>query len=156
MVGLKIIEKAKTKKDDLADTVVQIEAVFSYMGLYTTYESNNLSGMPKFMTNQQSATQLYNTKNSVGYTLDNMVKDVKLKPFNVGNVSIPINSINIPQNNAINNAINNNFKINMGLINNNSKSILDESKPDPFNIKYESKSDLFNQGFKINTNLFNK
>lgn len=55
--SLNVLQKAKSKKDDLADTVIQIEAVFVMI-----HESN----APIVPDN---CTQLFNTKNSVGFTL---------------------------------------------------------------------------------------
>jgi len=64
--SLSIIKSAKSKKDDLSDTVIQIEAIFSYFDLPITQ-------LPEIPV-QPSANnyQLYNPNNSVGNLLPNI------------------------------------------------------------------------------------
>ena len=53
LVGLEILEKTK-KKDDLADTVMQIEALFSFQGWPLTSEIISLKINPKDLINKNS------------------------------------------------------------------------------------------------------
>lgn len=66
-VSINIMNKAqKSKKDDLADTVVQIEAVFKLFGLLTTDGNKDCSSPTKI---SYGSTELFNPKYSTGLTL---------------------------------------------------------------------------------------
>lgn len=66
--SLDILKKAKSKKDDLADTVVQIEAVFNLFELPCT----QIKSSAELIVNPNQ-TQLYNPNNSIGVNLHNFM-----------------------------------------------------------------------------------
>lgn len=113
--SLMIINKAKTKKDDLADTVVQIEAVFIRMGL-----SNPTPAKPIEFRNPN---QLFNPNNSVGLTLDNINPIVNSNLQNIHNYMMNGNNggignigNNIVHSNESNIVHSGNYMINLSLI----------------------------------------
>lgn len=94
--SLNILNKAKSKKDDLSDTVVQIEAVFSLFGLLCTMNTTN-NTIHKI---NNSNTELFNPKNTIGATINNVsntynISDTFLNNVLSTNVKLPIDTISI-------------------------------------------------------------
>ena len=98
-VSINIMNKAqKSKKDDLADTVVQIEAVFKLFGLLTT-ENGNIPSPTKISF---GSTELFNPNYSTGLTLglinpkiDNQcITPIKKETIDI--FSIKLNNIELP------------------------------------------------------------
>ena len=91
--SLNIIKKAKSKKDDLSDTVIQIEAIFSLFGLPITQVD------PKFITNNQNSVQLYNTNTSVGSILPKIQPSIQANQpklrVNLNLIHETMNTLNI-------------------------------------------------------------
>ena len=94
-------EKGIGKKDDLADTVIQIEAFFKYMGLKTTFEhlnvqatlSYSLTIQPKF---PNSVVNILNTpvNISTSYPTPNSNVNITSQPDNCVIYPTKVNNIN--------------------------------------------------------------
>lgn len=124
-VSLKVMDKAqKSKKDDLADTIVQIEAVFSYFNLLTTEVSVRANGgtfIPNEAKMSFGATDLYNPKYTTGLTIGSI--DSKIKPKELSNImatqkldlrEVNLSQVNLSQLNDHNNStINYNLTFNL-------------------------------------------
>ena len=105
LLSINIMDKAqKSKKDDLADTVIQIEAVFSLFNLLDKSSQiyPNLHDSNNYRISFGS-DQLYNPKHSIGLTLNNINHKIDNTPKeNSSNSSLQILNthkfnINLPQ-----------------------------------------------------------
>lgn len=82
--SLNIIRKSKTKKDDLSDTVVQIEAVFHFFGLPLTEDYYELINVER---KQSAQNQLFAVGNSVGVGVNQISRTINISPIVLQGIS---------------------------------------------------------------------
>ena len=116
--SIKIMDKAqKSKRDDLADTIVQIEAVFSLFNLSKATCNQN----PNPTKVSSGSTELYNPKYSIGLTVNNIdhkiSSPIQLSNFMNDKTNIePIKSYSINFNDFQSETLVDKFKINIDLL----------------------------------------
>lgn len=108
--SLNIIKKAKSKKDDLSDTVVQIEAVWKHFKLpVTEHFYGHIVPVPDKIPYAQN--QLYYPSNSLGATIgqirpeipvDVNTYDIRAQPMTIDWSTLNLNNYDIRSNNISN------------------------------------------------------